>query len=215
MRIGRWTCGVSHSQRTMSVLQLVESLGSTRTEPLVRHPRVQEDSFRIYQCPLKMCSCLLWPLIDLIVIIPMIPQCPCGPPGSSQHIYEDSFLSPKIFYSVSFAGVFFFFLFLQGWGLFRTPSTSWEHNRKMLKQSGDDCTQLSSTVSEDPGPQPAGPEALWGFALHQMEVTSCSSTVSAWLLLRVWRLKRSGALCGFNLLKNVFSWNFSQTWLLL
>lgn len=109
----------------------------------------------------------------------------------------------------------FFFVFLQGWGLFRTPSTSWEHNQKMLKQSGDDCTQLSSTVSEDPGPQPAGPEALWGFALHQMEVTSCSSTVSAWLLLRVWRLKRSGALCGLNLLKNVFSWNFSQTWLLL
>lgn len=51
-------------------------------------------------------------------------------------------------------------LFLLGGGLFRTPSTSWEHNQKMLKQSGDDCTQLSSTVSEDPGPQPAGPEAF-------------------------------------------------------
>lgn len=62
--------------------------------------------------------------------------------------------------------------FFQGWGLFRTPSTSWEHVQNSMKQPGDDCDQLSRTVSEDPAHQPAAPEAGGSDGGHQLLINS-------------------------------------------
>lgn len=78
-------------------------------------------------------------------------------------------------------------------------------NTSRIHWNGLEMTATSWAVSEDPAPQPAAPEALGGLALHQMEVTSCSSTVSTRLLVRVWRLTPSQASCWFDLLKNASS----------